>query len=74
MTNFSELITFTKTEEDTYAFCMSNNLVKSLVICSHCNREIHFERGKIRHGVNERLRCSFRPCRKKCWSLCGIDI
>ena len=33
-------------------------------ICSSCGQQTHFERGKIRNGINGSFRCSKRDCQR----------
>jgi len=55
----------TESEELTLSFCKELGLVISLPFpCHGCNMLMHVERGKIRHGVDGRWRCSTRSCRK----------
>ena len=63
MKNCSKLIGSKKTEEDIYAFCMSNKLIKSVTMNSQCNRGMYFAH-KCSLRCKFTIRCSFSHCCK----------
>ncbi|KAM0686577.1 hypothetical protein COBT_002197, partial [Conglomerata obtusa] len=50
--------------EITFEFIRNNNLIVDNPLCVNYQRQIHLEKGKTRHGINNRWRCSVRTCRK----------
>ena len=55
----------TKSNEDGFAFaqelCLINLRNK---MCISCGSKMHLELGKKWHGINKRLRCNNKECRK----------
>lgn len=63
--NVFEITSLTSTEENSFAFAKELGLISIIPpICSTCNKRMHNERGKTRHAIDGRWRCSTRTCRK----------
>jgi hypothetical protein len=55
----------TSDENKAFLFAINLRLIDiSRRPCYNCGGNMNFERGKIRHSVNGRLRCGRKPCRK----------
>lgn len=55
----------TLTEIDSFNFAVELGLISlNSPLCTQCDKLMHLERGKIRHQINNRFRCSTRTCRK----------
>lgn len=53
----------TTSEDDIISLLFELELIKSTRVCTRCLRQMHMEKGKCRHGVDRRWRCSVRSCR-----------
>ena len=55
----------TKSNEDGFTFAQELGLINLRnKMCISCGSKIHLESGKKRHGINKRLRCNSKECRK----------
>ncbi|KAM0688065.1 hypothetical protein COBT_000680 [Conglomerata obtusa] len=59
-----ELRDLTMTPELTSEFIRKNNLIVDDPLDVNFQRQMHLEKGKTRHGINNRWRCSVSKCRK----------
>ncbi|KAG0429682.1 hypothetical protein DMUE_5730 [Dictyocoela muelleri] len=59
-----EMIKKTFNNTDAYLFlCERGVLISPGFACDFCGANVNLERGKMRHGVDGRLRCGSRYCR-----------
>ncbi|KAM0685523.1 hypothetical protein COBT_003265, partial [Conglomerata obtusa] len=62
--NFLELRSATTTTEGIMIFLIQHQLIINNPMYLACQRQMHLEKGKSRHGLDKRWQCSIRTCRK----------